>query len=108
MRTHSPALSSPYEGVACLANARNLYEFGRVTSAPVGPTFFPEEHVPGDVGNGAFHDWRALVRGEFVELYVDNHLVQCFGFSTSPTRNVGFFAERTEVDVSDLRVYPFV
>jgi len=98
---------NPYEGVACLVNARGLYEFGCVRRSVCGPTFTPENHVVRPSAAGEVHRWRVLVRGEFVELYVNDDLIQCFGFSRVPTRNVGVFVERGEVHLGTLRLHRF-
>ena len=102
---HGP--DKPYRGVGCLANRQGLYEFGRISQAPCGPAFMAENHVLRNVPEGAVLHWRALVRGEFVELYVDDTLVQCYGFSALPVRNVGLFVERGEADLSALRIHRF-
>jgi len=97
----------PYDGVACLANRRGCYEFGAVCQAPCGPAFMIENHVERDVPDGKPQRWRVLLRGEFVELYVGDALVQCFGFSRNPARNIGVFVERAEVELRGLTVHAF-
>ena len=94
-------------GVAGLVNARGLYEFGCVRRSVCGPTFTPENHVLRPSTADGTHRWRMLVRGEFVEVYVDDDFVQCFGFSRPPVRNVGLFVERGEVHLDSLRIHPF-
>jgi hypothetical protein len=58
---------------------------------------------------GADRDFRvrALVNGEFVELYVDDRLVQCFGFTRPVAAGVGLFAEWLSVSMKDLRAWEF-
>lgn len=96
-----------YDGIACLLNARGLYEFGRVIGSVAGPTFFAENAIERPVLIGRRATWRLLLRSEFVEMYVDDALVQCYGFSTPPVMNIGFFLEMGEMTVQEMRVYAF-
>ncbi len=99
--------NKPYEGVACLANLRGLYEFGTVGFGPCGPVFMPENHTLRPIMPGATQHWRVLVRGEFVELYVNDELVQCFGFSRAPHHGIGFFVEQGTIEVNRMEVFRF-
>jgi len=105
--TKDHGAKKPYEGVACLANRRGLYEFGAVTYGPCGPVFMAENNVARPVDAGRLLAWRVLLRGEFIELYVANELVQCFGFSAPPAHNIGIFVERAEVVLDSLKVCHF-
>ena len=96
-----------YEGLGCLANRRGLYEFGSVGYGFCGPVFMPENHSLHPVPEGKPAHWRILIRGEFIELYVDDDLVQCYGFSKPATHNLGIFVERGGVEVKNLKVYRF-
>lgn len=102
---HGP--DRPYEGVACLANRRGLCEFGRVTSGISGPTFMAENNIPRAIPVDKLMRWRILLRGEFVEWYVDDELVQCYGFSIPAARDIGLFAERARIEVSGMNVHRF-
>lgn len=104
-REHGP--EKPFEGVGCLLNRRGLIEFGRITRGVCGPAFMAENHVNWRIANGAFVKLTVLVRGEFVEMYADGRLVQCYGFSKTPARNIGIFAERCEVKVRGLTMFKF-
>jgi hypothetical protein len=97
----------PYEGVACLANSRGLYEFGRVTSGIAGPTFMAENHILRDIPQNTTMKWRILLRDEFVEWYVDDQLVQCYGFSSPASHNIGVFAERCQIELNNLTLHKF-
>jgi len=97
----------PYEGVACLVNSQGLCEFGRITSGIAGPTFYAENHVPRPVTKDAAEHWRILLRGEFVEWYIDDELIQCYGFSSPAACNIGVFVERSHIEVERLRAYAF-
>lgn len=96
-----------FEGVACLANRRGLYEFGRVCRGVVNPTFMAENHVLRFVPENKSLRWRLLIRGEFIELYVEDELLQCYGFSAPAVRNIGIFLERAEIEVSRMSVCRF-
>jgi len=98
---------NPYDGVACLYNMRGLVEFGRVLRTVTGPTFCPENAVACPVRPGDTARWRVLLRGEFIEVYCDDMLMQCFGFSAMPAKNIGFFVEQAQLTVTQLRVHAF-
>ena len=97
----------PYEGVGCLLNMQGVFEFGRITRGPCGPAFMAESHVSWPVVAGTFVKLIILVRGEFIEVYADGRLVQCYGFSKPAARNIGIFAERCGVHVHGLRMFKF-
>lgn len=97
----------PYEGVACLLNMKGLYEFGRVTSGICGPTFIPENHVKAQISSGQKIKLRILLRGEFIEVYADDFLVQCYGFTKVAVHNVGVFVERGKIQLQGLQIYKF-
>ncbi|MBU4367097.1 MAG: hypothetical protein L6437_10245 [Kiritimatiellae bacterium] len=105
--TREHGAEKPYEGVGCLLNMRGLFEFGRITGGIGGPAFMAENHVDWPIATCTFIKLTILVRGEFVEVYADGRLVQCYGFSKPAARNIGVFAERCEVEVRGLRMFKF-
>jgi hypothetical protein len=97
----------PYEGEAILFNTKGYVEFGTVTFNVCSPGFLLEHRVPWPVEAGRDLRVRALVKGEFAELYVEDRLVQCFGFTRPAASSIGLFAEWLAVGLRDLRVWEF-
>lgn len=94
-------------GPACLCSTRGLVEFGIVKKGLCSPAFFPENQIPWPVEAGREIDMRLLVRGEFVEVYIGDKLVQCYGFSADASQNIGFFSECEKLTVHSMKAYAF-
>jgi hypothetical protein len=97
----------PFEGDAFLCNTRGYAEFGMITFGHCSPTFMPENNVLYTIPKGRTFHVRLLARGEFVEAYIDDRLVQCYGFSKPIYRNIGLFAENCRLTVKQLQVFEF-
>ena len=97
----------PYEGMAFLCNTRGLAEFGAVTFGICSPAFMVENHVLWPVTQGKDVRIRLLVKEEFIEAYIDDRLVQCYGFSKPVDRYIGLFAENCRIEVDLLNIYEF-
>jgi len=104
--TDETTSENPYAGVGCLVNAKGLCEFGRVAFGPVGPPFYREDAKLWPQSRHPTR-WTLLVRGEFVEWYIDGRLVHCYGFSRTPAGGLGIYVERGEIELSTLRAWAF-
>lgn len=93
--------------MACLYNTRGLVEFWRVLRTVTGLMFCPENAVACPRSPGEMAHWRVLLHSEFIEIYCDDRLMQCRGFSEALTRNIGFFVERAHLTVKHLHVHAF-
>jgi len=72
------------------------------------PAFMVESHVPWLFSQGRAIHMRLLIKGEFAELYIDDRLVQCYGFRKPVLRSIGVFAEACKVEIKTLRAWQFV
>jgi hypothetical protein len=57
-----------------------------------------------DLEVGRTYRWRLLVRGQFVELYIDDDLVQCYSIPGTPGTRLGFITEAATLSVEQIRI----
>lgn len=95
------------EGAACLCGTRGMVELGIVKRGLCCPSFLPENQIPWPIKAGQAIHMKVLLRGEFIEVYIDDRLVHCYGFSTCVTHNIGFFTECEELTVHSLKAWAF-
>jgi len=84
-----------------------MAEFGIVKRGLCSPSFLPENQIPWPVSQGQTINMRALLRGEFIEVYIDDRLVHCYGFSKRAKRNIGVFAEYEKLTVHSMKACAF-
>jgi len=86
--------------VSLNAETKNV-EFGRLVYCKDGASllFEPEEQIMWPIGIGVTYDLRILVRRNFIELYLDDHLVHAFCSQEElDTKRLGFYAELASGD----------
>lgn len=94
-----------FSGVACLVNQKGFVEFGSARNGVCSPIFMPENQNVWPVCEGQSMMMRMLIRGEFIEVYIQNKLVQCYGFMKPVVKNVGIYAENCRIKIDSYEVY---
>jgi hypothetical protein len=97
----------PYEGQAVLFNTAGYVEFGLVNYHVCSPAFLPENQIPRQIPQDEDINLRLLIKGEFVEAYIDDRFVQCYGFTRPVVSHVGLFTEFSQVELKSLKVFKF-
>ena len=79
---------------------------GRLTVGSYdGYAFKPEDAKPLTRAEGHPMHWRLLLRGEHLEVYIDDQLIQCYTQAYLPAGRVGFAVEAGAATVRNLRVW---
>jgi hypothetical protein len=93
--------------MAILFNRLGYVEFGLVNYHVCSPAFLPENEVVWPIGEDEDIRLRLLIKGEFIEAYIDDKLVQCYGFSRPVISHIGLFAELCSVNLKSLKAFEF-
>lgn len=79
---------------------------GRFVVGPYnGYGFKPEDAKPLLFSFGQATRWRLLLRDAYLELYVDDELVQCYTLARSLSGRLGFVVEAGSATVDNVRVW---
>ncbi|MGX9347260.1 hypothetical protein [Microbacterium sp. KNMS] len=89
-----------WHGTVLTLDAAGRFEIGRTN----GYSFWDEDGVSTTPLRADGSQFRVLVRGTFVEVYIDDVLTQCFALDDVPRGRLGFVAAAGTVTVSDIRV----
>ncbi|GGD89062.1 hypothetical protein [Microbacterium murale] len=89
-----------WNGTAIVLDSTGKFEMGHTN----GYSFWDEEGLNTAPLRAEGSRFRVLVRGTFVEVYIDDALIQCFALDKIPHGRLGFVAAAGTVTVSDVRV----
>lgn len=96
-----PSTHPTVSGTLALAQTDGRLSFGAYN----GYAYQPEDAKPFPLAVGQTNRWRLLLRGEHVELYVDDELIQCYTLGHAPSGRIGFVVEAGRARVSSVRIW---
>jgi hypothetical protein len=89
-----------WSGTVLLADTDGQFSIGPFN----GYAYRTEDSKKTEINPKLVSHWRALIRGTFVELYVDDRLVQCFTLPALAVGRLGFVVESGEIVVEKITV----
>lgn len=92
---------SPWNGTLLVSDTQGRFSVGTTN----GYTFKDEDGKDVPPLTEAGQNWRVLIRGTFVEVYIDEALVQCFSLPEPPRGRIAFVSGAGVATVSDIKVW---
>jgi len=94
-------------GTTVLVETRGLVHIGNIFLKGYGgvPDFQPIDRKPAGLQADQQTEFRLLLRGGMMELYLDGKLVQCYSLPKKPTGRIGFVVESGRVLYEGLRAW---
>ncbi|MBD3181569.1 hypothetical protein GF312_04700 [Candidatus Poribacteria bacterium] len=94
-------------GTAFLAHTDGRIEFGQMQAPSEKPplSFEPDHEVPWVVREGITINMRVLVRGPFIELYMNDMFVQCYSMQKDLKGGFGILVEGGNAELKKVDIY---
>lgn len=93
------------KAAAILVDAAGVAEFGPIN--PDGTDFRMEERIDRALGDSDFKNFRLLLKGSLVELYLDDVWIHGYSLKGRPTGRIDFVALDGRTAVERVKIWAF-